>query len=771
MGRINLRAKLMAIFCVAALAFLTILLTSSFTSAQVGREIREMREQYVPKLEMGARLENQFEHLAKTFQEAVAARDVDGLDRARDLKEDLLKNLTSVSGSVGSDKTDVLRRVVEDYYVVGDDVSRRLIAQETGERVVERMAVMQAKQKAVAEVLAKTVSFKRDDLANAFASIERSQSAAARARLAISSGCLTLVIVLSFWLLRGVIRSLTVLNDGFERFGKGLFEPPIVLSGHDEFSVLARQANKMAENLKIAMRQLEATLALTQDQNAAVQEASRLKSEFLANMSHELRTPLNAIIGFAQLLHDGEVRAEMPEFREFLGDILTSGQHLLQLINDVLDLSKVEAGKFEFYPEAVDLGALVREVLAVLRTTAASKGVQIEQQVDHITDVELDGARFKQVLYNYISNAIKFSPQGGRIHVRILAEVPALFRLEVEDSGVGIAQEDLPRLFVEFQQLDAGSTKKHSGTGLGLALTKRLIEAQSGHVGVSSTLGKGSTFYAVLPRRPTRGRPALLPQSIPGTHPQSGKVLVVEDNERDQQAIVRALTSAGFAIETASTGAQALTKCREESFDAITLDLVLSDVGGLQVLQEIRQSAHNRDVPVIVITVVTEYGQVAGFAIHDVLPKPLNEEALLQSLQRAGVVTDASREVLIVDDNGGSRRLMSAAMTKLGYKTIAVSDGADGLRLVRQSAPNAVVLDLMMPGMDGFEFLEHFRQIPGCSQIPVIVWTAKDLTQDDYQRLQASAQAVVAKGQGASALAQEIHRFLGTGKRERTADG
>jgi PAS domain S-box-containing protein len=239
-----------------------------------------------------------------------------------------------------------------------------------------------------------------------------------------------------------------------------------------------------------------------EEQYRRVQEANRLKSEFLANMSHELRTPLNAILGFTEILHGGKAGPIVPQQREFLEDILTSSRHLLQLINDVLDLAKVEAGKMEFRPERVDVMAVVGEVRDILRSIAGTKRITIGSEIDNsLTEIVVDPAKLKQVLYNYLSNALKFTPEGGYVVVRVKPDQPDCFRLEVEDSGVGIQSADLRRLFVEFQQLDASAAKKHPGTGLGLALTKRIVEAQGGSVGVRSVPGKGSTFFAVLPRR------------------------------------------------------------------------------------------------------------------------------------------------------------------------------------------------------------------------------------------------------------------------------
>ncbi len=253
---------------------------------------------------------------------------------------------------------------------------------------------------------------------------------------------------------------------------------------------------------KALERARERAAALVEE-NHRVLEVSRLKSEFLANMSHEVRTPLNAIVGFADLLHAGEVGPISEQQRESLDAILVSSRHLLRLITDVLDLAKVESGKLEFHPEPVDLRPIVHEVVGILGPAATRKEIAIETELDTLlTGVVVDPARLRQVLYNYLSNAVKFTDRGGRITVRTRADGERGFRIEVEDTGSGIRAQDMGRLFVEFQQLDAGLSKKHGGTGMGLALTKRLVEAQGGYVGAASQPGRGSTFYAVLPLAP-----------------------------------------------------------------------------------------------------------------------------------------------------------------------------------------------------------------------------------------------------------------------------
>ncbi|HEU0105636.1 MAG TPA: response regulator [Vicinamibacteria bacterium] len=510
---------------------------------------------------------------------------------------------------------------------------------------------------------------------------------------------------------------------------------------------------------KLLEEQLRTKNTDLEDQSRRVQEATRLKSEFLANMSHELRTPLNAIIGFAELMHDGKVGAVSPPHKECLADILTSSRHLLQLINDVLDLSKVEAGKMEFRPERVEVAKLIGEVKDILRSLSAKKHIELAVEIDPALDeVVLDPGKLKQVLYNYLSNALKFTPEGGRVTVRARLEGAGRFRLEVADTGVGIRPEDLGRLFVEFQQLDASASKAHAGTGLGLALTKRIVEAQEGTVGVSSVVGQGSIFHAVLPRL---ARSASVETAATPARRAGGRatLLVVEDDAKERAWLAETLSSTGYAVEVATTGKEAIEKSAARAYDGITLDLLLPDMGGWDVLKAIRAGGPNRATPVVVVTVVVEKGVGAGYAIHDYLAKPVRAEELVASLLDAGLRPNAARPVLVVDDDPQARRLMVTTLLALGYSSIEAASAQQGLALAAQETPAAVILDLAMPGMDGFAFLEHFRAMPAGRGTPVIVWTVKDLTAADHARLAASAQAVVLKG-GTARLLEELRTHV-----------
>jgi PAS domain S-box-containing protein len=508
---------------------------------------------------------------------------------------------------------------------------------------------------------------------------------------------------------------------------------------------------------------LEQRSAALEDENRRVQEASRLKSEFLANMSHELRTPLNSIIGFGELLHLEQVGPMEATQREFVGDILSSGRHLLRLINDVLDLSKVESGTMQFRPENIDVEGVANEVHGVLRSVARERSIHLALRCERdLSEITLDPARLKQVLYNYLSNAIKFSPNEGEVTLTIRPEGDAWIRIEVRDRGPGIPLEHQHRLFTEFEQLDGGRTKAHGGTGLGLALTKRLVEAQGGTVGLSSEAGHGATFFALLPRR--AGRVSLpQPRRVPGVTAHAPRILVVEDDARDQERIVATLTMAGYAVDTAATGAQACALCARTRYDAITLDLLLPDGTGLDVLAAIRTQSGYDSVPVIVISVVSEE-VTAGFLVHDALAKPIDPQRLLSSLRRAEIRPPASGPVLVVEDDERSAKLMATTLAQLGFKALHASNGSDALRLARETLPSAVVLDLVMPAMDGFEFLQRFRDEPTWARVPVLVWTMKDLDAAERAQLLERAQAVLHKdGMGITNLAEMVRAHLPAG--------
>ena len=514
---------------------------------------------------------------------------------------------------------------------------------------------------------------------------------------------------------------------------------------------------KLQEELRRKNDELE-------QQNRLIQQANRLKSEFLANMSHELRTPLNGIIGFAELMHDEKVGPVSSDHKEYLHDILTSGRHLLQLINDVLDLSKVEAGKLEFVPERTEPAIVVGEVCEIVRTLAAKKRIRLTTECDPVlAQIETDVRCLKQILYNFISNALKFTSDEGTVSVRMAAQGDDYFRIEVEDNGAGIRSEDLHRLFMEFQQLDTNRSKENTGTGLGLALTKKIVEAQGGQVGVRSTPGQGSIFHAILPR--AFGAPVSIIEDsktlqVVATAPGAPLILVVEDDAGDRAWIASALHSAGYAVETVATGAEAVVRCREQKFAAITLDIMLPDMSGRAVLEKIREHGLNGQTPVTVVTLLAHKGVVAGFQVNDILAKPVSQSEIVKALERCHVTPSTPRPILVVDDDQSALKLADETLRRLGYRTVCRQNGASALRAASKERPVAIVLDLVMPGMNGFEFLKRFRRTQRGRHTPVIVWTSKDLTELERAELRAAASAVTRKGEHADELVHEIRSML-----------
>jgi signal transduction histidine kinase len=432
------------------------------------------------------------------------------------------------------------------------------------------------------------------------------------------------------WLALRVTRPLVHLRQATTALAEGRRTAPINMTRQDELGDLGRAFDHMAAALAERTGQLETANEDLAEQNRRIQQADRLKSEFLANMSHELRTPLNAIIGFAEIMHDGKVGPMSSQHKEYLGDVLTSARHLLQLINDILDLSKVEAGKMEFRPTRVNLALVVQEARAIVRAMAAKKRINLRSEIDpSLCDIETDPRSLKQILYNYLSNALKFTPEGGVVTVRAKPEALEQFRIEVEDNGIGIPAEDQQRLFVEFQQLDASTGKKYSGTGLGLALTKKIVEAQGGRVGVNSAPGAGSVFYAVLPRC-CRSANEITETAKTRVDPANRRplVLVVEAGAQGHVRIAERLRNAGFAIEAAATGLEAVARCHHTRFDAIALDGALPDMTGRDALKRMRERGLNQQTPVIMVTPERGQEAVAGFAVHDIPIQPTSQNGL-----------------------------------------------------------------------------------------------------------------------------------------------
>jgi signal transduction histidine kinase/DNA-binding response OmpR family regulator len=506
-------------------------------------------------------------------------------------------------------------------------------------------------------------------------------------------------------------------------------------------------------------RKVQELTRLTQElaeANRRIKEADRLKSQFLATMSHELRTPMNSIIGFSEILAerlDGKIE---PKHLGFLRHIHTSGQHLLGIINDILDLSKIEAGKMEIYPEFFSVGPVIESVAHVMRGMARANAQIVVDVEPDLPQIETDLAKFKQILFNLLSNAVKFSPAGKAIRVRAELRDGAI-AVSVRDEGIGIDPAHHNMIFEEFRQVDSSARREFGGTGLGLALVKKFVELQGGSVAVDSALGSGSTFSFTLP---VRSRAAVVART-PETIAKSARVLVVEDDANAYELIANALGSAGFLPIRARHGDEALRLARESNPIAVTLDLVLPGVDGWEVLKRLKSDAATRDLPVVIISMVENRDLGMALGADDYFVKPVDRDRLVDRVRAitARAANGGRPRLLVIDDDRTVHALLDEDLASHGYAIVNAYSGEEGLRAAVNGTPDVIVLDLMMPNMSGFEVADALKDDPRTANIPIVVLTSKEISSEDRALLHTKVKAFVDKGNSArDQLVRELRR-------------
>ena len=498
------------------------------------------------------------------------------------------------------------------------------------------------------------------------------------------------------------------------------------------------------------------------DKSRQLELADRHKSEFLANMSHELRTPLNAIIGYSEMLQEDAADLGAEQFTDDLKKINAAGKHLLELINAVLDLSKIEAGKMELYLETFDVAALVRDIAAVIQPLATKNGNRLDVDCPAGTgSMRADLTKVRQALFNLLSNACKFTER-GTISLTVAGEAvdgqdAMVFR--VSDTGIGMTPEQLTRLFEAFSQADAATTRRYGGTGLGLALSRRLCRMMGGDVTVESEAGRGSTFTIRLPAQvpETVEEPAAAVAQAGHVPPGAGTVLVIDDEAAVRDLMQRFLAKEGFRVVTASGGEEGLRRARELRPDAITLDVMMPGLDGWAVLSALKADPEVADIPVVMLTIVDDKNLGYALGASDYLTKPIDRERLVTVLEKYR----RDLPVLVVDDDVTVRQLFRRILEPEGYAVVEAENGRQALERLSEMSPSVVLLDLMMPEMDGFEFVAEFRRHESWRAIPIVVVTAKDLSHADRERLNGYVEKILQKGtHGRDQLLAEVRELV-----------
>jgi len=507
------------------------------------------------------------------------------------------------------------------------------------------------------------------------------------------------------------------------------------------------ELQSQSEELQCQTEELRLQQKILEENAREIEAANQAKSEFLANMSHELRTPLTSIIGFSEMLEDqsfGELNAKQ---KKYVHNIHTSGEHLLCLVNDILDLSKIEAGKMELQYEEFSVNGILKEIETVLKTALGKKGLSFNEEIgERPIVINADKQKFKQIMLNLLSNAIKFTPSGGKIAVTVKL-AGELVQISVTDTGIGIKPEYHDRIFEKFQQVDSKSSREYAGTGLGLTLTKKFVELHNGRIWVESELGKGSTFTFTIPVRPDSA--ALNEKEPLPNKVKSSLILVVGGNPNSGKLLKSYLVQDGHEVVIASTGKEAVRKARELKPAAIILDTVLPDKSGLEVLQELKTAPETKDIVVVVVSVFGEKDCGYYLKAIDYLIKPIDKEGMLRTLECHNVAEkqgDKPSHILVIDDEPKTVELIATVLEAKGYRVQRAYGGKEGIDLATRNDYNLIILDLMMPVVDGFDVVEELQKHPRSKDVPLIISTAMDLSQKDILRLRGKVESIAQKG-------------------------
>ncbi|MFH0996298.1 MAG: response regulator [Pseudomonadota bacterium] len=531
---------------------------------------------------------------------------------------------------------------------------------------------------------------------------------------------------------------------------------------NEEIQAQSEEIAAQSEEIQAQFIESQGQNVILNQQRLAVEEANRLKSQFLSNMSHELRTPLNSVMALSRVLMMQAAAKLSTEELNYLEIIERNGKNLLTLINDILDLSKIEAGRMDVNPKPFSLRMTLENIVESIAPLAGEKQIEFRQEIpENLPPLESDEIRVSQILQNLIANAVKFT-DAGRVTVSARLDQGRFF-VRVADTGIGVAEKDLPCIFDEFRQVDGTSARKHEGTGLGLTIARKAARMLGGDIAVQSAKGEGSTFTLILPVSWQGSAPVCEPIAVrqpSGVKKSERKTILVVDDEPEMASMIsRYLLQEGFNTLTATSGAEALILAAAERPFAVTLDIIMPDMDGWEVLQGLKKNPETKDIPVIIVSI--SEGRETGFALGAIgyVTKPVSKKLLISEIEKIG--KPGTRAIMIVDDNEMDRRQIGRIIEEEGLDLIEAESGAACLELINKQVPDVLVLDLMMPEPDGFAVLERIRGNPGTRDLPVIVVTAKDLSEADRNKLSGNVFSVLEKSAVTSVtLLAEIKRIL-----------
>ncbi len=588
--------------------------------------------------------------------------------------------------------------------------------------------------------------------------------------LAFVIGAIIVASGLWFATTRSIVRPILYIWEAVKKMEEGDLKQRAPVTTNDEIGTLATEVNRMAENIENYYDTMKKRHEIEKE---ALARASEMKSQFLANVSHELRTPLNSIIGFSELLKEksfGKLNDKQAQYVEYIN---SSGSHLLGLINSILDLSKIEAGRMELVIEEFPITEVLEETMATIRPLAEKRDITLKsKEAPEYPIIRADKGKFKQIMLNLLSNAVKFNVEKGQVTVDwdITEEphgnaVERFLVMSVTDTGMGVREEDVEKLFKEFEQLEPATIKEHGGTGLGLALTKKLVNMHGGHIWVESEMGKGCTFTVKIPQgaEKTEGMAARAPLVTEGYQETNPSVLVCGESRDINHLLEIYLSTENYDVIKAGDGEELLRKAGQQKPFAIIMGITIPRKDGWEVLKELKGDPETADIPAVIIS--SANNKELGFALGavDYLVKPVNKDMLIGSLHRLSFTTKEKREstkILVVDDEPRVLALLTDILENEGFTVIKAPGGEEAIKAAVEKNPDLMILDLMMPGVSGFDVVDRLKEHPTARNIPVIIFTAKEISEQDKRRLGTNIEKIIQKaGFKKEDLVEEIKRL------------